>query len=317
MTDRLEVPQQDNSQTRNLLAIASLCVGVLAYSSGSIFIRLCEAEITPYGTVFDRVAFGTIAFGFWKGVNTLNNRGNNEKPIQEKLDSRDIWLLVAMAALFLAFQGLWAWSVSQTDLAISTVLASIKPIFTCLLAWLLWGQRFGNKFLIGMIIAIVGASAIGLDDLQIGTNKIQGDIAAFLVAILEAAYLLAIEKLRTKIDSTTIMLWCCGIGTLLSLPIFLLTEDRLFPSSVNGWIFVTALVLIDQVLGQGLLAYSLKKFSSGVVALVLLLEPVLVAIAAWVVFGEKLSLFDWVALFVILFGLFLAVSSQPTKSNTE
>ena len=152
MTERLEVPQPDNSQTRNLLAIASLCMGVLAYSSGSIFIRLCEAEITPYGTVFDRVAFGTIAFGFWKGVNALNNRANNEKPIQEKLDSRDIWLLVAIAALFLAFQGLWAWSVSQTAIAISTVLASIKPIFTCLLAWLLWGERFGNKFLIGMII---------------------------------------------------------------------------------------------------------------------------------------------------------------------
>ncbi len=317
MTNQLQIPQQDNSKTTNLLAIASLCAGVLAYSSGSIFIRLCEAEISPYGTVFDRVAFGTIAFGFWKGVNTLNNRPTNEKPIEEKLDSRDIWLLLAMATFYLAFQGLWAWSVSQTAIAISTVLASIKPIFTCLLACLLWGQRFDNKFLIGMIIAIAGASAIGFDDLQIGTNKIQGDIAAFMVAILEAAYLLTIEKLRTKIDSITIILWCCGLGTLLSLPIFLFTEDRLFPYSVNGWVFVTALVLIDQVLGQGFLAYSLKKFSSGVVALVLLLEPVLVAIAAWGIFGEKLSLFDWVALFVILLGLYLAISSEPTKINID
>ncbi|MGB3512269.1 MAG: DMT family transporter [Microcoleaceae cyanobacterium] len=159
--------------------------------------------------------------------------------------------------------------------------------------------------------------SIGIDDLQIGINKVQGDMAAFLAAILEATYLLTIEKLRTKINSTTIMLWCCGLGTLLSLPIFLFTEDRLFPYSVNGWVFVISLTIVDQVLGQGLLAYSLKKFSSGVVALALLLEPVLVAIAAWGIFGERLSLFDWAALFVILLGLYLAISSQPTQINTD
>ncbi|MGB3512266.1 MAG: DMT family transporter [Microcoleaceae cyanobacterium] len=161
MTNQLEAPQKDSSQTRNLVAIAFLCVAVLAYSSGSIFIRLCEEEISPYGTVFDRVAFGTIAFGFWNGINALRYRLANDKPIQQKLDiSRDICLLLAMATFYLAFQSLWAWSVSQTAIAISTVLGSLKPIFTCLLAWLLWGQRFDNKFLIGMIIAMVGASAI-------------------------------------------------------------------------------------------------------------------------------------------------------------
>ncbi|NEP85736.1 MAG: EamA family transporter [Okeania sp. SIO2C2] len=80
--------------------------------------------------------------------------------------------------------------------------------------------------------------------------------------------------------------------------------------SVNGWVFVISLAIVGQVLGQGLLAYSLKKFSSGFVALVLLLESILVAIAAWAIFGEALTLFDSVAFFAILLGLYLAVSSQ-------
>lgn len=108
------------------------------------------------------------------------------------------------------------------------------------------------------------------------------------------------------------MLWCCGLGTLLILPILLFSEDRIFPYSVRGWVFVISLAIVCQVLGQGLLAYSLKKFSSGFVSLVLLLESILVAIAAWVIFGERLSLFDLGAFLAILLGLYLAVSSEST-----
>ncbi|MBC6479751.1 MAG: EamA family transporter [Hormoscilla sp. GM7CHS1pb] len=47
-----------------------------------------------------------------------------------------------------------------------------------------------------------------------------------------------------------------------------------------------SLALVCQILCQGLLTYSLKKFSSGFVTLVFLLESILVAIAAWGIFGE-------------------------------
>ncbi|MBC6479750.1 MAG: EamA family transporter [Hormoscilla sp. GM7CHS1pb] len=78
-------------------------------------------------------------------------------------------------------QSLWAWSLSQITVAISTVLVSLKPLFTCLFAWLIWGQRFDNKFLIGMVIAIGGAGAIGLDDLLIDTGNFKGDIAVLRI----------------------------------------------------------------------------------------------------------------------------------------
>ena len=92
--------------------------------------------------------------------------------------------------------------------------------------------------------------------------------------------------------------------------IFIFTEDIIFPYSVRVWIFVIALAVVSQVLGQVFIAYSIKKFSSEFVALVLLLESVLAGIAAWVIFGEILSLYDWISLFVILLGLYIALSSQ-------
>ena len=306
--------QPDN--TGNFVAIASLVVGLLAYSSAPIFIRLSEGEISSNATVFDRVAIATVVLGLWKGLNVLLYRLDDQKPEAREFDiSRDFWLLPAMAIFYVALQVLWSWSLSQTTVAFSTVLLSLKPLFTCLFAWIVWNQSFDNKFLIGVIIAISGASAIGLSDLQVGMNKVEGDIAALLAGIFEAGYLLVVEKLRTKLTATTITLWCCFLGTLFSLPICLLTEDRLFPYSVSGWVFVISLTIVCQVLGQVLIADSLKKFSSAFIALVLLLESILAGLAAWGIFGERLSLFDWIALLIILLGLYLALSSQSAISE--
>ena len=58
------------------------------------------------------------------------------------------------------------------------------------------------------------------------------------------------------------------------------------------WVSVIAMTVVSQILTQVFLALSLKKFSSGFVALVLVLEPVLAGLAAWGIFGEILSLYD-------------------------
>lgn len=297
--------------TGNLVAIASLAIGLLAYSSAPIFIRLSEGEISSNATVFDRLAIATVVLGLWKGLNALLYRLDDQKPEAGEFDiSRDFWLLPAMAIFYVGLQVLWSWSLTQTTVAFSTALLSLKPLFTCLFAWIVWNQRFDKNFLIGIVIAICGAGVIGLSDLQVGTNKIEGDIAALLAGIFEAGYLLVVEKLRTKLSATTIMLWCCFFGTLFSLPICLFAKDRLFPYSASGLMFIISLALVSQVLGQVLIAYSLKIFPSASIAIVLLLESIMAGLAAWLIFGERLSLFDWIALLMILLGLYLALSSQ-------
>ncbi|NEQ39035.1 MAG: hypothetical protein F6K40_23335 [Okeania sp. SIO3I5] len=44
-----------------------------------------------------------------------------------------------------------------------------------------------------------------MEDVQIDTGKLEGDIAAFLAGICGAGYLLSVEKLRTKFAPTTII----------------------------------------------------------------------------------------------------------------
>ncbi|WP_199349237.1 DMT family transporter [Nostoc flagelliforme] len=295
------------------IVIASLFLGVGAISFGSIFIKLSEIELSPSATVFNRFWLASVVFLLWHGYKAIRQRFSVEKPVeQQRYTIQDLLLLLGAGILWAATLVLLAWSLTQTTVAISSVLHNLAPIFTSLGVWLLFRKAFERQFLIGMIIALGGAIAIEFEELQIAIDEVQGGLAAIVSAVFLSAYLLIVEKLRTKFSPGTIQLWICAIAALVIFPILLLTQDQLFPSTVSGWLWVISLALICQVFGHGLLTYSLAKFSSVVVSLVHLLEPVFSGIFALVIFSEKLTFSNWVGFAVVLIGLYLAISSQAT-----
>lgn len=300
-----------NVSNQTKIAIASLFVGVCAISFGSIFMKLSEMELSPNATVFNRFWLSSVVFLLWHGYKAIQQRFSLDKPVeQQTYTSQDFLLLLSAGILWAATLVLLAWSLTQTSVAISSVLHNLAPIFTSLGVWLLFRQGFERQFLIGMAIALGGAIAIEFEELQIATDEVQGGFAAIVSAIFLGAYLLIVEKLRTKFSPATIQLWICAIAALVIFPILLFTQDQLFPSTVGGWLWVISLALICQVLGHGLLTYSLVRFSSVVVSLVHLLEPVFSGIFALVIFSEKLTFSNWVGFAVVLMGLYLAISSQ-------
>lgn len=314
-SDNLTNGEPAESQGK-IWAIVWLSAALLAVSLAAIFIRLSEREISPNATVFNRLWIATAVFGLWNGAGAVRRRlSGNEVEGRSNYTLRDFLLLTAVGVVSSASLGFWAWSLSQTNVANSTVLRNLTPLFTTLGGWLLLGRRFDGRFLLGLAVALAGAIAIGIDDLQTARDNFAGDIAALLSAIFYAGNLLIAEHLRTKFPATTILMWRCFIGSILILPLVLLAGDRVFPYSWQGWLSVIALAVVCQAFGQGLLIHSLGRLSSGFVALFLLLEPAITAILAWVLFSESLSLFNWLAFSVVLAGIYLAKSSNSADKN--
>ncbi|MGB3266421.1 MAG: DMT family transporter [Microcoleus sp.] len=300
-------------------AIGTLSAALLAVSLAAIFIRLSEREISPNATVFNRLWIATAVFGLWNGAKEARRRMSGAEVDEGRsgYTLRDVMLLTAVGVVSSASLGFWAWSLSQTNVANSTVLRNLTPLFTTLGGWLLLGRRFDSRFLLGLVVALSGGIAIGIDDLQTAGDNFAGDIAAMLSAMFYAANLLIAEHLRTKFPATIILMWRCFIGSILVLPLVLLAGDRVFPYSWQGWLAVIALAVICQAFGQGLLIHSLGSLSSGFVAIFLLLEPVITAIIAGMLFSESLSLFNWFAFSVVLAGIYLAKSSSSADRKSH
>jgi drug/metabolite transporter (DMT)-like permease len=319
MTLKLSLLKQQFAETPALLGTASLLFALIPISLAPSLTKLCQQEIGANAVVFHRSWIATVVFALWNGLEAFRYQQSHSQSIekQQPFTRQEVWLLLAMGTSAGTYLLLWAWSLSQTSVANVALLSNLNSLFVALAGYLLFGRRFDNRFVIGLLIALGGAIAFEFNKVQFATDQIVGDALALLTAIFMATCMLLIERLRTRFNTATIMLWRCGVTTMFLLPVLPFLEDRLLPYSWTGWFFIIFQALFCQVLGQGLLAYSLSRISSGVVAVTLLIEPVLASIFAWFIFSEQVGLFDWATFAVVLAGIYLAQSSQSIVQVTN
>ncbi|MEH2124125.1 DMT family transporter [Nostoc sp.] len=315
--NQLDLTQEKPDKASKILPIITVITALLALSTTAIFIKIAVSQMSAVATLFNRLWIATIIFGLWNGINQARTQIKNDEPIlpQERYPIKEIAFLIAVGLVHLLGRLCWTWSLTQTGAANANALGSLNPLFTTLGGWLFFNQIFGRKFIIGLILAIIGAISVGFEDLLRSNNNITGDAVAVISSVFYAANFLLIEQIRNKFSVLTILVWRCVIGTSLMIPIVLIFEKQVFPVTLSGWLVVFALAAICEALGHGLIVYSLKNFSSGFISLLLLLNPVIVAILAWILFSENLSVFNLLGLALILGGIYLAISNKESVQS--
>jgi drug/metabolite transporter (DMT)-like permease len=299
-----------NKLNNNSLSLVILAIAIVALAFSPILTKLSELELSPTTIIFNRLWISTIIVSCWQLIGTTQSEQTSSTKFNFNFNYQEPGLLLLASCSATASALFWAISFTQTSIASSTVLRSLTPLFISLGAWLILKQRFNSQFIIGMVVAIIGAMVIGWDDLQVGEDYIVGDGIALLSAALHGVNILIIGYLRDRGCTTErVLLWRCIGGSLIVLPVIWLTDTQLLPISLKGWLTVIALAVVCQTFGQGLLVFSLKQFSSSFVGIFTLLKPLVTALLAWAIFAEGINIASAIALVLILFGIYLAQSS--------
>ena len=302
-------------QKTRLIPFLSLLIALLAIGLAPIFVRFSLAEIGATATVFNRFWIAAVIFGLWNGARAMRQNTFDDQDLvvesNQRYTLKTISVLVLVCVLFAAIQLLWAWSLTQTSVASSvTILHGLRPLLTTLGGWILFKNRYDSRFLIGMSVAIFSSILIGINDFSDSIYKLQGDLLSALSATFSALELLLMERLLTQFKTETLLFWCCIVGSSITLIVLAIMNKNLFPVSWQGWGAVISLALFSQVLGHGLITYSLNYLSSGVVAVTMLLDPITSALLAWAILSEKLSLLSGIFCCIVLAGIYISLSSK-------
>lgn len=307
------------AESQTIRALAPIFLALIIYAFCPILIKLGEYEIKPNTVVFNRLWMALPILGCWNWVLSFKGK-ETKKRLSFKgfsqAGKKMLFLLIISGIFIASNQLLYAYSLTQTSVANSNLLHSITPVFTTFIEWVFLSQEFNRRYILGIAIAIGGSLALVANDFSINIDKLQGDGIALLSALLWSGSILILEKLQTHFSINLITLISSLVGTVFSLLILLANGDDLFPHSWQVWIIMGSFGIIE-LFGKICLTYSLKRLSSGLVGTILLLDPVITAFLAWGIFSETVGLLSGLIFVVILFGVYLATSSEVGFSPTD
>ncbi len=280
------------------LALAALCLGAAAAGASAIFVRL--SELGPLPSAFYRPFLAVPMLLLW--LRFAPGGGNKRRPATR----REYGELLLAGAFFGGDLAFWHLALHNTTVANATLFANAAPIFVVIGGRLIFGRRVTRTFLAGMFLALIGAAFLVGGSLAIRPDNLVGDGFGVVTAMFLAAYLMAVERLRTIFSAATIMTWT-SIGTAaVLLPVALLAGEPMIARTAFGWAMLLALAGISHVAGQGLIAYALAHLPVSFIAVGLLLEPVAAAALALAVLDEVPNLWQAAGGAIVLWGVTVA-----------
>ncbi len=292
------------------LGFISLLCGASAIAFAPIFVKL--SEVGPTATAFWRLSLSFPIFFIWLNL-------SKEKKEYKSTFLNDFIKLSIPGFFFAGDLAVWHWSLKYTTVANATLLANFAPIFVTFTVWFFFKQRITIKFIMGMIIALFGASAIMGVSFRISFERLYGDMLGLITAIFYAGYIISIRELRAKFSTIKIMTWSVLSSSILLVPVILISGEKFWAVKISGWMVLIGLAIISQVCGQGLIAYALAHIPAEISSVTLLLQPFLAAIFAWIILGESMILFQILGGILVIIGIRIAQkgSSILQQQNSD
>ncbi len=279
-----------------LLVFLAVCF----LATGGIFVKL--SELPPINTGFYRVLISIPLLLPFVGKQIRNVSKND-------------LLLMFFAGVFLAFDLiLWNISFFYTSVANANLLANLVPLIIIPFSYFIFKEKISIKFFIGALVTFVGIFVLVSGKAVITSDSLYGDMLAFLTSFFYGFFLLTVYKVRERVSATIIM-FVSAFGTVLTIFISMyFIEGIYFPTSFSAWQPLIGLALFSQILGQGLLSFCLGKVNVALSSILVLLQPVVAALYALLIFGETITTIEVLGIFITLIGVYV-VKLQPKNKK--
>jgi drug/metabolite transporter (DMT)-like permease len=278
------------------LLLAALLGGNVALALGPWLVRLADT--------------GPVSAAFWRLFLALPLLVLFARFAGQRLTGmpRRTLALVALGAF--AFAGdlaSWHIGIGMTRLGNATLFGNAGSIIL-----LFWGFIIARMLPRGLewlaIICALGGAGILLGrSLEISTQTFLGDLFCLAAGLLYAVYLLTLQGERARFGSWSLLVWVSVFACPVLLVLAILLGEPVWPTD---WTPVVVLFISSQLIGQGLLVYSLGHFPPLVIGLALLTQPAIAAVIGWSVFGEALSALDISGMVLLGSALVVARASQ-------
>jgi drug/metabolite transporter (DMT)-like permease len=288
-----------------LVDMVRLCIflpiGIIAISTASIFIKLCDAPVLIIATY--RLMLASLI---------LSPFACYRKPWRGWEGKEMGWFLLSGLFLSLHFTS-WIASLKYISVASSVVLVTTHPIFVGIGGRLFLKERLGINLVLGIVLSVLGSGLIGYGDMGLSKEALMGDGFALLGAIAASGYLLVGRKVRKDQDLFSYIFPVYSTAGLILILVSLILQKPFFGFSSSTYFYLFLLALVPQLIGHTTFNWALKYLPASVVAITILGEPIGSSILAYYILGEGLTIWKILGGISIFAGILLALRKEASN----
>jgi drug/metabolite transporter (DMT)-like permease len=295
-----------SSSHHRWLPLAALLVGNAALALGPYFVRLADS--------------GPVAAGFWRlalALPVLFLFASRE-PVPAAPVTRKLLLAIAAGGVFFALDlSSWHVGIGFTRLGNAALFGNSGSLILMVWGFVAWQRWPQSREWLAILAALGGAAILLGRSFEVSTRTLVGDLFCLLAGLLYAGYLLILQDARKILPSWRLLGWSSAASVPVLLLIAFLHGEPVWP---RDWWPLVGLAVSSQLIGQGMLVYSLRHFSPLAIGLALLTQPAIASLAGWLAFGERLGGIDVVGMALLAAALVLArvarASTEPAPADT-
>ena len=296
--------------------LAMLCATILWGAMSPIAKGVLETGVID-GLALSAIRIGGGAFLFFL-ASLLPKSLTNDQPV----DRQDLFtLFLASVIMISANQGLFIIGIQYTAPIDTTVMCTLTPVFTLLLAALFIGQKLTPLKIFGVLIGLIGALVIAFSETNSGiaSNPLLGDTLCVLAQICAAVYYVFFLKIINKYSPFTIMKWMFMFSALTYVPCMIpFLKDITWSAIDSASILSLAYIIIFPTFTAYLIIpFSQRILKPTVLSMYAYLQPVVSAVLAAVM---GLAIFGWsriIGTLMIFTGVFLVSSIGHLSGKQE
>lgn len=279
------------------------------FASLTVVAKFVLPSISPTGIVFFRITGSAAVFFLLQRV-----------LVRERVrDRRDLAALAGLALIGVVLnQLLFLEGVKRTTAINTNIMVTTIPAFTLAIALIMGRERATWAKLGGIGLAAAGAVyLIGPDRIRLDPGMAFGNALIACNTCSYAGYLVLSKRLLERYHPLTVVTHVFVFGAVLILPFGLvaLHDVELWRLPTRALLGLAYIVLFSSLLAYYLSIWALQRTASSLVAMYVYLQPVMTALGAPLVLGERLTGRAALAAAVIFGGLALATWGEQRSGR--
>ena len=297
------------SSRSELVGSLAVLLAAACWGTSGIFIKLIAADAN----------ISALSLAFWRDLTTATVLFVGLallRPAWLRIQRHDLRSMVLLGIGLGTFHVFWNLAVLVNGAAVATVQQAAMPAIVAVAAWFLWREPLTWAKMAAIGLTFVGTALVsGLDVLGQTQLTLAGIVIGIGTPATYAAWTLFGKKVRADYSPFTTLLYAFAFGALTLLPLQFFTPQP-WPVAPSALFWFACLILGATITGFSAYTFALGRLPASVVGILAMSEIAFVAVYAYVLLGERLTLSQFLGAVLVVGGVLL-LSWQRWRSGRE